>query len=158
LVWNRPDGRHLISQPGFEEFGVGDGRFPESEPGSDFGAVALPSSACGIAPVVIIEFRAKLSSYSRDSLLIDFYWLLGKPSIRPVKQEEHCEPKAVRTILRHNECLICEGQHPRFGVGVIGHVPDSMKKGCRVTCKIRDTLLMHRRSWLFPVANLCREW
>src|SRR5208282_4578004 len=39
LVWNRPDGRHLISQPDFEPVGVGDGRFPEAEPGSDLGAV-----------------------------------------------------------------------------------------------------------------------
>ena len=39
LVRNRPDCRHLISQPGFEQFGVGDGRFPESQQGSDLGAM-----------------------------------------------------------------------------------------------------------------------
>lgn len=120
--------------------------------------MAFPSPACGIAPVVIPAFGTKLSSYLLDSLLIDFYWFLGKPAIRPVKQEQHGEPKAVRTTLRHNEHLICEGQHPRFGGGgVIEHVPDSMWKGCRVTCKTCDTFPVHRRSRAFLVANLCRE-
>ena len=31
LVRNRPDGGYLISQPGFEQFGVGDGRFSEAK-------------------------------------------------------------------------------------------------------------------------------
>jgi hypothetical protein len=52
----------------------------------------------------------------------------------PAKQEQHGEPKAVHTILRRNKRLICQGQRPRFGgVGVIGHVPDSMKGCCRTT-------------------------
>jgi hypothetical protein len=79
---------------------------------------------------VIIELRAKLSSYLLDSPLIDFCWLLGKPSMCPVKQEQHSEPKAVRTILRYNKRLICRGQHRRFGsIDVIGHFSDSVT-GC----------------------------
>jgi hypothetical protein len=131
LIRNHPDCRHSISQPGFEQLGVGGGRFPESQPCSDLGPMTLPGPACRVVPIAIIELRAKLPSHSRHSPIIDFCWLLGKSSIRPVKQEQHGEPKAVRTILRHNERLICEGQHPRFGgvgVGVIGHVPDSMRR------------------------------
>jgi hypothetical protein len=45
LVRNRADCRHSISQPGFEEFGVGNGCFPESQQGSDLGAVPLSGSS-----------------------------------------------------------------------------------------------------------------
>jgi hypothetical protein len=41
--------------------------------------------------IAIIEFRTKLSSHSLQSSIIDFYWLLGKPPIRPVEQEQHGE-------------------------------------------------------------------
>jgi hypothetical protein len=47
--------------------------------------VAFPGPACRVVPVVIIELRAKLLSYTRDSPLIDFCWLLGKPSVCPAK-------------------------------------------------------------------------
>jgi len=80
-----------IAQPGFEQFGVGDGRFPESQPCPDLGPMTLPGPACRVVPIAIIEFRTKLSSHSRHSSIIDFYWLLGKPPIRPVKQEQHSE-------------------------------------------------------------------
>jgi hypothetical protein len=61
----------LIAQPSLKQLGVGDGRLPEFKQGADLGAVAFPGPACRVVPVVIIALRAKLSSYSRDSLLID---------------------------------------------------------------------------------------
>jgi hypothetical protein len=91
LIRNHPDCRHSISQPGFEQFGVGDGRFPESQPCPDLGPMTLPGPACRVVPIAIIEFRTKLSSHSLQSSIIDFYWLLGKPPIRPVEQEQHGE-------------------------------------------------------------------
>jgi hypothetical protein len=127
LIRNRSNGRYLISQPRLEQLGIGDGRLPEAKQGSNLGAMAFPGPACRVVPGVIIELRAKLSSYLLDNPLIDVCRLLGEPSVCPVKQEQHSEPKTVRTILRYNERLICRGQHQRFGsIAVIGHSLDSM--------------------------------
>jgi hypothetical protein len=107
---------------GFEQLRVGDCRLPKAEPGSDLGPVAFPGPACRVVPVVIVGLHAKLASYSHDGRLANFYWLPGKPSVGSVKQQQHGEPKAVRTILRHDQRMICRGQHPRFDcVAVIGH-------------------------------------
>ncbi len=158
LVWDRPDGWHLISQPSLEQLGVGDSRRPVAKPGADLGAVAFPGPACRVVPVGIIELRAKLSSHSRDSLPIDLCWLFGKPSACPVKQEQHGKPEAVRTILRHNKRLICRSQRQRFGsVAVIRHCSDSMRGWRRETPKIRDKIRYARQSWFFHVAKICRE-
>jgi hypothetical protein len=44
MIRDRPDGGDLISQPGFEPLGIGDGRFPKSKRRPDFGAVSFRGS------------------------------------------------------------------------------------------------------------------
>jgi len=58
------------------------------------------------------RLHAELSSYSGQSLGIDFHRPLGEPPICPVKQEQHGEPEAVPAIFDHNERVICRGQRP----------------------------------------------
>ena len=103
--------------------------------------MTLPGPTCRIVLAVMVGLHAELSSYPGQSVGIDFSRLLGEPSIRPVKQEQHGEPEAVPAIFDHNKRVICRGQRPRRGSGtVIGHFSQSMRRSCRRTSKFRDNL------------------
>jgi len=43
ISYRHPDGGHLLSQPAFEQLGVGDSRLAETDQGSDFGAAPFCS-------------------------------------------------------------------------------------------------------------------
>ena len=65
LIRCRPDRRHLISQPLFEQLAVGDGRLPEACQSADLGPMTLPCSTGPIIPIMVIGLHAELSSHSR---------------------------------------------------------------------------------------------
>ena len=113
LVWRRSDSRHLISQPTFEQFRVGDRRFAEAEQHPDLGPMALPSPTGRVVIVIIAGLHAELLSYPRHSLGADFRRRLWKPSMCSMKQEQQGKSETVGDILRHDERLVLRRQRPR---------------------------------------------
>jgi hypothetical protein len=73
LIWNRPDCLHSISQPGFEQHDVGDGRFPGSQPCSDLGPMTLPGPACRVVPLAIIEHDPRAPRQAAEPLPPPFH-------------------------------------------------------------------------------------
>ena len=125
LVWRRSDSRHLISQPTFEQFRVGDRRFAEAEQHPDLGPMALPSPTGRVVLVIITGLHAELLSYPRHSLGADLRRRLWKPSMCSMKQEEQGKSETVGDILRHDKRVIRRSQRPRRDVFVIqSHLGD----------------------------------
>ena len=85
LIRARPHGRHLISQPLFEQVGVGNRCFSEAKQSSDLGPMPLPCPAGCIVSVVAVGLHAKLSSHSRHGPRLNFrrlFWKLPMCSIK----------------------------------------------------------------------------
>ena len=132
LVWRRSDSRHLISQPTFEQFRVGDRRFAEAEQHPDLGPMALPSPTGRVVLVIITGLHAELLSYPRHSFGADFRRRLWKPSMCSMKQDQQCKSETVGDILRHDERLVLRRQRPRRDDVSVNqsHIRGSVRKGC----------------------------
>ena len=72
LVLNYPNGGYLISQPGFEQLGIGDGCLPKAKQGPDFRAMPFPCPAGHIDIIMVFGLHAQLPGDKRDGFSVDF--------------------------------------------------------------------------------------
>ena len=122
LVRNGPDCGHSISQPGFEQFGVGNGRFPEAQQGSDLGAVPLRGSPWQVQRKVGRHLNGDLPCHLLDDQPIDVGGDAGKPAAVTKERQQHGEAQPVGMMLGHDECPVRRRHDPSFGsIGSIEH-------------------------------------
>ena len=115
LVRNRPDCRHSISQPGFEQFGVGDGRFPEAQQGSDLGAVPFRGSPWQVQRKVSGHLNDELPCDLLDDRSIDIGGGARKSAAVTEECQQHGKGEPVGMMLGHDERPVRRRHDPSFG-------------------------------------------
>lgn len=115
LIRDHPDGWYLISQPGFEQLGVSDSRFPKSERGPDLSTVPFRGSPQQIQRKVTGHLDDKLPRDLLDDRSICLGGGTGKSSTIPEKCQQYRETQPVGMVLGYNKRPIRRRHKPSFG-------------------------------------------
>lgn len=102
----------LIAQPGLERLGVGDGRLPEPEQSTDFGAVAFPGPAGCCRSVIEAGLHVELLRHIRHGRGINLRQPSWKSAMGAMEQQEQGEDEPVRPAFLQDEGVIRRRQLP----------------------------------------------
>jgi type 1 fimbriae regulatory protein FimB len=115
LIRNHPDCRHSISQPSFEQLGVGNGCFPKPQQGSDLGTMSFRGSPLQVQRKVNGHLHDELPCDILDNRSIDIGGDARKSAAVTKERQQHGEAEPVGMMLGHDERQVRRRHHPSFG-------------------------------------------